>query len=54
MQLNARNGNEFAAYESKQTIPFSVPLKSVILAAMGGAKLSFEATMTPFGGEPRS
>ena len=59
LRLNAAqcadvHGDELAACEPKQTIPFSVPLESVALAAMGGAKLSFEATMTPFGWDPRS
>ena len=42
------HGDEFAAYEPKQTFSFSVPRESVALAAMDGVKLSFEATIIPF------
>ena len=48
------HGDELAAFEPKQTMPFSVALLSVALAAIGGAKPSFEATMTPRGWDPRS
>ena len=59
LRLNAAqcadvHGDELAACEPKQTIPFSVPLESVALPVMAGAKLSFEATMTPIGWEPPS
>ena len=59
LRLNAAqcadiHGDELAACEPKQTTPFSVPLESVPLAAMGRAKLSFEAPMTPLGWDPRS
>ena len=59
LRLNATqcadvHGDELAACEPKQTVPFSVALESVALAAMSGAELSFEATMTPLGWEPRS
>ena len=41
------HGDEFAAYEPKQTMPFSVALEGVALAAMGGAKPSDEAMIAP-------
>ena len=48
------HGDELAAVEPETTMPFSVALEGVALAAMGGAKPSVETTMAPFGWDLRS